>query len=270
MQLQQRTESLPSSYIDCNSCIQSRRCLPAVMDRVTAARFGATTRHRQGVSDGHHIFRQGEQLRSLYLVRSGMLKSYVLAPDGAEQIVGFHLPGELLGLDALGDAIHMSSTVTLETTGLCELPHHRLDSFPELYSDLLKRCARELALRHEWSMLIGQKRPIEERLAIFLFDLALRMKQRGFSATRLHLSMSRQDIANFLGVVPETVSRSLSRLEKHGLFEVSKREVRILDMKRLRAKASVYSCGVVADHHQSQANHDPYSRARVPASMTVV
>jgi CRP/FNR family transcriptional regulator len=201
-------------------------------------------KHSRPLQRGAHFFRQGDELRALYVVKSGSVKSYITAPDGTEQVIGFYFPGELLGLDALEHRRHTSSAVTLERTALCEMPYARFEELcfhvPHMTRQILAQAGRELAHDHEIQLLMGQK-GMEERLALFLVNLSLRHQERGFSATEFNLSMSRYDIANFLGVAAETVSRSLSRFEKEGLVKVDRKLVRVLDLPRLRLIAGF--CG---------------------------
>lgn len=237
MNIQQNVVRLTPTQIDCNKCQQNHLCLPKGLDPTEMDEFSTIVKHSRIMPRGSHIFRQGDRLRSLYLVRSGMAKCYVSAPDGTEQIVGFRLPGDMLGLDALGDEIHTSSAVTLDSTSLCELSFSQYEKLcgtqVGLWKQISARFGKELSHDHELLMLIGQK-SVEERLAIFLLKLSQRMAERGFSATEYNLSMTRYDIANFLGVTAETISRTFSRFEKIGLLKIERKKIRIKDLFRLR------------------------------------
>lgn len=230
--------------VSCPNCRLGKLCLPQGLNPAEMAQLDDIVKHCRPLQRGAHFFRQGDELRALYVVTSGSVKNYVTSPDGTEQIIGFYLPGELLGLDALEHRRHTSSAVTLERTFLCEMPYGRFEELcthmPHLTRQILVQTGRELTHDHEIRLLMGQK-GVEERLALFLLSLSDRHKARGFSETEFNLSMSRYDIANFLGVAAETVSRTLSRFEKDGLLRVERKLVRIVDLPRLRAIAGF--CG---------------------------
>lgn len=235
--------------VACPNCRLNRLCLPHGLTPSELDQLNGIIKRGRPLERGEHLYRQGEDLHSLYVVMSGSAKSYITAPDGAEQILGFYLPGELLGLDALEHKYHTSSAVALERTVLCELPYVRFEelclSLPALSWQMQSQFSKELARDHEVMLLIGQ-RGVEERLALFLLSLSARLKERGFSETEFNLSMSRHDIASFLGVATETVSRSFSRLEKDGLLSVERKLVRIKDLERLKAMVGrCSSCGTL-------------------------
>jgi CRP/FNR family transcriptional regulator len=150
------------------------------------------------------------------------------------------LPGELVGLDALEHDNHMCAAVAMETVHVCELPLAQLEEMchrlPGLPHRILRLIGREVAAKHAMLLLLG-KRSAKERLATFLLNLASRFRQRGFSEKEFNLSMPRDDIANYLGLARETVSRLLTRFEVDGLLSVQRRRVRIHDMDRLQALA---------------------------------
>lgn len=171
------------------------------------------------------------------MVLSGSAKAYLTAVDGAEQVVGFYLPGELLGLDGLEGRKQISSVIALEKTMLCELPYTYFEDLcfqlPRLGKRVLAQFARQLAAKHEMLLLLGQK-DVEARLAALLLSLSTRLRNRGFSATEFNLSMSKYDTANFLGVAPETVSRLFARLVREGVLSVDGKLVCIKDLERLQ------------------------------------
>jgi CRP/FNR family transcriptional regulator len=158
------------------------------------------------------------------------MKTCVPTADGHEQILGFHLPGELVGLDALENENHVCGAVALETVHVCELPLAQLETM----------CHRLPG--HAMLLLLG-KRSAQERLATFLLSLAVRFRQRGFSEKEFGLSMPRDDIANYLGLARETVSRLLSRFQTDGLLSVQRRRVRIHDMDRLQTLTTSAATG---------------------------
>jgi len=188
---------------------------------------------RGPVEEGEHLFRIGDPLRVLYAVRGGFFKTYVVEPSGREQVLGFHLPGELIGLDAIWPQRHQCNAIALNTASVCELPYAQITELsrqlPGLQNSMLRLLSKELALSHS----LAGDFTAEERIAGFLLSLSSRMKVRGYSETHLTLAMSRRDLANYLRLATETVSRVFSRFEKEKLLSVDRREVTLRDHARL-------------------------------------
>jgi CRP/FNR family transcriptional regulator len=172
----------------------------------------------------------------VYAVRSGSLKTFSIMADGREQVTGFYLPGELVGLDAISLGRHPSSAKALESSSICELSFLDLEALgeqiPGLQRQILRVMSRELLDDELLLMLIGKK-TAEERLAAFLVTLAMRFRLRGFSATEYNLSMSRSDIGNYLGLAVETVSRLFTRFQHEELLSVKRRRIHIHDLEKL-------------------------------------
>jgi CRP/FNR family transcriptional regulator len=187
---------------------------------------------------GHHVFRAGDRSRALFTVRSGALKSYCTTEDGDEQVLGFTLPGELVGLDGMSTGAYASNSVVLETASICELPYNKLEdlcrSLSSLNRQMMRVVSKEITTDQEMLLLLG-KRNAEERLAAFLLSLSGRYKVRRLSTTEFNLPMSRQDIGNYLGLAIETVSRLFAHFQKDRLLKVNRRNIELLDMPRLRA-----------------------------------
>jgi CRP/FNR family transcriptional regulator len=166
------------------------------------------------------------------------MRSYLTSPDGTEQTVGFYLPGELVGLDGLQDELHTCATVALETSSVWQVPCAQLKQLcaklPGLQRQMMRLVGKEVSSDHEALLLLGS-RTAEERLATFLLSLSRRYRARGFSETDFNLSMSRHDIANYLGTAVETVSRQFASLQKQGVLRVNQRRVHISDLNRLRS-----------------------------------
>ena len=222
--------------VACADCRLSTLCLPRGLDREDMERLDGIVKRGPPLQRGQYLYRQGDPMRGLFAVRAGSVRAYTSAADGTEQTVGFYLPGELLGFDGLEHERHNCAAVALETTAVCELPLARLEELcaelPRLKQQLLRLIGKEIASDHE-SLLLVANRGAEERLASFLLSLSMRFGERGLSRTEFNLSMSRRDIANFLGVTAETVSRQLSILHAQGILSVNQRKVRIHDLDRL-------------------------------------
>jgi CRP/FNR family transcriptional regulator len=226
--------------LSCRGCAAKTHCLPANLNPGEMERFETMIRRRQPLARGDHLFREGEGSDTLYTVKSGSAKAYCMTSDGREQIVGFYLPGDLVGLESLGAENHECSAGALETTSVCELPTlHLLElchQMPNLRHQLMLRLRKQVFNYQERLLLLGRK-SAEQRIATFLISLSSQLKGRGYSAREFNLSLSRQDIANYLGIAVETVSRLFSRLQEEGLIEVSGRFIRINNQQGLERVA---------------------------------
>src|SRR5512139_1129331 len=200
---------------------------------------GASLGKAFGIDRGDSLFRAGDLQGRVYAVRSGALKTIAITPDGEEHVLGFHLPGELLGLDSLATGMHCAEAVALSDTQVCEFPVQgllaRSASVPELGARMLQVLGTSaMGSRVHVDLLL--RRQADERVAMFLYDLLLRYGRAGVNPS-LMLPMGREDVGRYLGLALETVSRSLTRLQEEGLIEVSGRSVRVLDDDRLRRMA---------------------------------
>lgn len=226
----------------CRSCSLHELCLPLGVDDADLDQLERIVQRSRPLARGTHLFREGGRFSAIYVARSGSLKSSTIAPDGSEQIVAFHLPGELVGLDGLTEGVHLASAVTLDMVSVCELPFERLEeaarAVPALQHQLMRLMSREISRREQQLLALGQQGP-ERRLAALLLSLSTRFSQRGYSATRFLLPMSRLDIANYLGLAAETVSRLLRRLQDGKVLAVDGRAVEILDLPGLHVLAGV-------------------------------
>lgn len=221
----------------CKHCSLHDLCLPLGMSDEDLDLLESIIRQRRPIQRSDHLYRPGDKLTSIFAVRSGSIKTYTLTNDGQEQITGFHLPGELLGLDAISEGVHPCAAKALETTSVCEMPFDQLEELaarvPGLQHQLFRIMSRGLQTDEHFMTLLGKKSS-DERLAAFLLGLSQRFHQRGYSAVEFNLSMSRNDIANYLGLAVETVSRLFSRFQSNGLIEVQRKLVVIKDLAGLR------------------------------------
>ncbi len=211
--------------------------LPDGLDRDSVESLAAICKGRASLETGAHLFLQEDHFNSLYTVRQGALKSYFLDKDGRERVTGFSLPGDLLGLDAVYSGVHRCSAQALAASSLCQVPFTKLekvaDQVPELHRQLVRLMSREIADQQ----IRAADHTALERVAGFLLDLTRRSQQRGFPVEALKLDMSRSDIANYLRLATETVSRSLSDLQRAGLIKIHLRDIKIVDPERLRISA---------------------------------
>lgn len=228
--------------VACRSCTLHELCLPLGIEGAELERLDRIIRRRRPLERGEHLFRRGDPFRAIYAVRSGSVKTYTESEGGGEQVTGFHLPGELVGLDAIGEGMHPLSGRALERTSLCEIPYELLEpltaEIPGLRRQLLRLMSREIADDESHLTLLGQK-DAEGRIAAFLLSLSRRYAQRGFSPTEFRLPMSRTDIANYLGLAVETVSRIFTRFQNERLLSAERKRVRLLDVPRLEVLAGL-------------------------------
>lgn len=220
----------------CAPCTLRQFCQQAGLPQRTP---GASLGKAFGIQRGDSLFRPGDLHGRVYAVRSGALKTIAVTADGEEHVLGFHLPGELLGLDSLATGVHCAEAVALAETQVCEFPVQgllsRSASAPELGARMLQVLGTSaMGSRVHVDLLL--RRQADERVAMFLYDLLLRYGRTGANPS-LVLPMGREDVGRYLGLALETVSRSLTRLQEEGLIEVSGRSVSVLDVERLRRMA---------------------------------
>ena len=224
--------------IACASCNMRELCLPFGLSSADIERLETLVSTRKKVRRGDSLFRAGDKFKSLYAVRVGFLKSTVVSTDGREQVTGFHMAGELVGLDGISGEAHTCETVALEDTDVCVIPYERLEevasSVPTLRNHFHKVMSREIVREHGVMLLLGTMHA-EERLSAFLLNLSQRFEARGYSRSDFVLRMTRAEIGSYLGLKLETVSRALSRFAQDGLIDVNQKRIQITDPDGLRA-----------------------------------
>jgi CRP/FNR family transcriptional regulator len=229
--------TLSNLRIACSNCSLRELCLPVGMSQEELARLEGLVATRRKLRRGEALFRSGDRFEALYAVRLGFLKSTLMTADGHEQVTGFHMAGELVGLDGISVDAHHCDTVALEDTEVCVIPNQRIDevssTMPALQNHLRKVMSREIVREHGVMLLLGSMHA-EERLAAFLLNLSQRFETRGYSRSEFVLRMTRAEIGSFLGLKLETVSRALSHFAQQGLIEVNQRHVRLLEPEKLR------------------------------------
>ena len=192
---------------------------------------------RRKIKRGTTLFRNGEKFTSLYAIRTGFFKTCIASEDGRDQVTGFQMAGEVVGLDGIVNDLHTCDAVALEDAEVCIMPFERIEEFSRevtaLQHHIHKILSREIVREHGVMLLLGSMRA-EERLATFLLNLVQRLHARGFSQSELVLRMTREEIGSFLGLKLETVSRTFSRFVEDGVVEVKQRHVRILNTEALR------------------------------------
>ncbi len=193
---------------------------------------------RRKLEAGQYLYRAGQPFNALFLVHAGFLKTSLVAEDGREQITGFRMRGDLLGVESIGMKTHACDVIALDTSGVWELPYpavlNACSRLPEMQAQLTAALAAEIRNDRTWMLALGTL-SAEQRVATFLLDLAARHEALGFSNKHFVLRMSRADIGSFLALKHETVTRALTRLSAQGCISVEWREVRVLDAARLRS-----------------------------------
>lgn len=221
----------------CSTCAFSDACLSQGYDKLALMDLHVLVEHVGPFQEGDHIFREGDDFNAIAAVRAGTVKTYVLDPAGREQVLGFHLPGEIIGLSAISQARYPCNAVALDTVMLCRFSFPKMallaTRMPGLQAQLFRLLSEDIG---KASLLAGDF-SADERMAAFLVALSRRFARRGFSATRLHLTMTRTDIANYLRLAPETVSRVLKRLQGDGMIRVDRRELELIDHAAIEALA---------------------------------
>ena len=217
----------------CSACHLKDLCLPCGLNGSDIDRLDDMMFSRRKVAAGQELYREGEKFQFIYAVRSGTFKTSLLLSDGREQVSGFHMAGELLGLDGVANGAHASSAIALEDTEICAIPYSHLNELScanaGMQNVVSRLMSREIVREHSLMLLLGSMNA-EERLAAFLLNLSQRLKARGYSANEFHLRMSRAEIGSYLGMKLETVSRTFSNFQVQRLLEVDKRHIRIVDV----------------------------------------
>lgn len=231
----------------CHNCGLAQICQLAGDAGLENEEFEKMIKRGRKVERGEHVFRVNEAFSKVYAIRSGSVKTYESLDDGKEQVTGFHLPGELLGLASISTDHHTESAIALETCSICEIPFGNLENlskvYPAMQHALLHAMSEEIQHDHRQLTLVSRM-PADARLASFLLSISDHFEQRGFSASDFNISMTRSDIANLLGLAVETVSRLFSQFQDKGLLSVERRHIVLRDsagLKKLSAKYPAYT-----------------------------
>ena len=217
----------------CSSCSLAELCLPLGLDSGELEQLEQVIRRSNPIHADEHLYRVGDKFTALYAVRSGYLKTYFVDDIGREQVLGFHLPGELVGLDAIYPELHQCNAVALDITTVCRIEFSRISELAMQIPGLQAQMFRLMSKNIGSSYALAGDYSAEERLAAFLLSLSSRLKLRGFSATHFMLAMPRKDIANYLRLATETVSRVFRRFQNEKLITVNRREIELLNFDRL-------------------------------------
>ena len=225
-----------SIKVACSNCNLRELCMPLGLNESEMERVDEVVATRRKVPRGDNLFRNGDKFNALYAIRTGFFKTRISAEDGRDQVTGFQMAGEIIGLDGIVNDQHTCDAVALEDAEVCVMPFDRIEEISRevtaLQHHVHKIMSREIVREHGVMLLLGSMRA-EERLAAFLLNLVQRLHSRGFSQSELVLRMTREEIGSYLGLKLETVSRTFSKFVEDGIVEVKQRHVKILDTEAL-------------------------------------
>ena len=231
--------------VACSNCNLRELCMPIDLNGSDMDKIDTLVATRRKIKRGDSLFSNGDRFDALYAIRTGFFKTRITTEDGRDQVTGFQMAGEIIGLDGIVGDRHSCDAVALEDAEVCEMPYGRIEELsrevPALQTHVHKIMSREIVREHGVMLLLGSMRA-EERLAAFLLNLVQRLHARGFSRSELVLRMTREEIGSYLGLELETVSRTFSKFAEDGLIEVKHRHVRILDIEALRTLVNAPDC----------------------------
>ncbi len=226
-----------NTAVSCTSCRLNELCLPLALNKSEIQQLDSIVERNRPYTKGEHLYRQADEFKSVYAVRSGSFKSYYLSDSGRGRVTGFYLPGEIIGMDGIASKKYANSTTALEHSSICEIPFSQLEklsqALPNLQHHFFAIMGDEIAKDQQVHTLLSSY-TAEERTASFLLGLSTRYARVSLSPTRFLLPMTRGDIGEYLGLTIETVSRIFTSLQKKGLISVDNREIELLEIDSLR------------------------------------
>lgn len=242
--LQAMPKTLPHAKTECSNCSLRELCLPVGLQANDFEQLNTLIRQSRRLKKGEYLFHSGEDFSALFAIRTGFFKTAVTTQDGRDQVTGFFMSGELMGMDGIYSRHYTCDAVALEDSDVCELPFDMMEELgkrlPALQGHFMRMLSREIVRDQNVMLLLGNMRA-EERLAAFLLNLSQRLHLRGFAANDFILRMSREEIGSYLGLKLETVSRTLSRFNQEGLIAVDHKHIRLIQPKVLQNMVS--GCG---------------------------
>lgn len=231
--------------VACSNCNLRELCMPIGFSREEMKKLDQIVATRRRIKQGEVLFSNGDPFNSLYAIRTGFFKTCVSIEDGREQVTGFQMAGEMMGLDGIVNDHHSCDAIALEDAEVCVMPFANVEAlsreFPVMQRHVHKMMSREIVRENSVMMLLGNLRA-EERLAGFLLNLVQRLHARGFSQSEFSLRMTREEIGSYLGLKLETVSRTFSKFSEQGIIEVKQRYVKILQPEALKEIFNPQNC----------------------------
>ena len=231
--------------VACSNCNLRELCMPVGLTPDELARVDELVAIRKVIKRGSTLFHTGEKFTSLYAIRTGFFKTCVSTEDGRDQVTGFQMAGEVIGLDGIVNDHHTCNAIALEDAEVCVMPFDRIEEISReinaMQHHVHKIMSREIVREHGVMLLLGSMRA-EERLAAFLLNLVQRLQARGFSKSEFILRMTREEIGSYLGMKLETVSRAFSKFSDDGVIEVNQRHIQIRDAQALQRIVNPQLC----------------------------
>jgi len=221
----------------CSNCAMRDVCMPGELTSADFERVDDLICGARKVARGETLYRAGDEFQSIYAIKAGAFKTVVTLRDGREQITGFQIAGEPLGMEGIHEGRHASDAVALEDSVLCIIPFRRLEhlcnDIPVMQRHVHRLMSGEIVRKSQLMTMLGSMRA-EERVSAFLLNLSQRLRARRYADTEFKLRMSRSEIGSYLGMKLETVSRMLSRFQEEKLIDVRGKLIRILDAEGLQ------------------------------------
>ncbi len=240
-----RKMNIETLKVACSNCNLRELCMPLGLDNSELQKLDEVVATRRKVKQGSVLFSAGDTFTSLFAIRTGFFKTCLSTEDGREQVTGFQMAGEIIGLDGIVNDRHSCNAVALEDAEVCVMPFANIEDlsreFPVLQRHVHKIMSSEIVRENGVMMMLGNMRA-EERLAGFLLNLVQRLHARGFSSSELVLRMTREEIGSYLGLKLETISRTFSRFSDEGIIEVKQRYVKILNPDALKKIFNPQTC----------------------------
>lgn len=236
------TQPTKSAFNKCSVCVLGQLCLPVGLKISDLVKIDTLVKERVHLKKGESLYRHNDPLKALFSVRFGTLKTEHGLQDGRAQVIGFHLPGEILGLDGIGEGFYQSEAIALEESEVCIIRYEAFEALtheiPDLQNQFHRIMSRELTQDQRHLLSLGTMRA-EERLATFLLNFSKRLEARGYLNHEFELRMSRTEIGSYLGMQIETVSRMFTRFAASGLILIHQRHIKLIDMDGLYELAGI-------------------------------
>ncbi len=238
--MRQQSNSFIQKSVSCDSCSLNNVCIPNGLSESEIAELEISVDKTIKIQKKDALYRSQDEVDGIYAIKSGAIKTSISNEDGQEQVLEFHLPGDLLGFDSFNSGIHSCDAIALEDTLLCKITmddfHDLCGRLPGIRKEMMHQVGKEIAHNQSLLLSLGQQQT-DERLATFLLDMSAHFQSRGFSGQEFVVPMPRQDLSNYLGMAVETLSRIISRMTEDGLIKIDRRLVIIADMEKLKSLA---------------------------------
>jgi len=220
----------------CSTCAMRAVCLPQGLSALELQRLDSIICSSRMVRQGETLYRTSDAFQSIYAVRAGSFKTVVMHRDGREQVTGFQLAGDALGLDGVSTGHHTCNAIAIEDSNVCIIPFSLLETLCREVKGVQQHVHRMMSgeiVRESVLMMLLGTMSAEQRVAAFLLNLSARLKARGYSAAEFNLRMTREEIGSYLGMKLETVSRMFSKFQREGLVDTRGKQIRIVDPEGL-------------------------------------